>query len=93
MQLLLGPGTCPLTVELVIAGVIAENVETLVELRKRALSKAQQYHIELMSHMKMVAAMESRISRQEDPAEIRHLQKELNSLKKRRDRSKTRRQT
>ena len=41
MQLLLGPGTCPLTVESVIARVIAENVETLVKLRKRALSKAQ----------------------------------------------------
>ena len=66
MQLLLGPGTCPLTVELVIAHVITENVETLVELRKRALSKAQQYHIELMSRMKVVATMESRISHQED---------------------------
>ena len=44
MQLLLGPGTCPLTVESVIARVIAENVETLFELRNRALSKAQQYH-------------------------------------------------
>ena len=93
MQLLLGLGTCPLTVESVIARVIAKNVETLVELRKHALSKAQQYHIELMSHMKVVAAMESRISRQEDPVEIRRLQKELNSLKKRRDRSKNCRQT
>ena len=93
MQLLLGPGTCPLTVELVIARVITENVETLVELRKRALSKAQQYDIELMSRMKVVAAMESCISHQEDPAEIRHLQKELNSLKKKCDRSKNRRQT
>ena len=88
MQLLLGPGTCPLTVELVIARVIAENVKTLVELRKHALSKAQQYHIELMSHMKAVAAMESRLSCQEDPVEIRCLQKELDSLKKKRDRSK-----
>ena len=93
MQLLLGPGTCPLTVELVIAQVITENVETLVELRKCALSKVQQYHIELMSRMKAVAAMESRISHQEDPVEIRHLQKELNSLKKKRDRSKNCRQT
>ena len=92
MQLLLGPGTCPLTMESVIAWVIAENVETLVELRKCALSKAQQYHIELMSRMKAVAAMESCISHQEDPVEIRCLQKELNSLKKRRDRSKNRRQ-
>ena len=88
MRLLLGLGTCPLTVESVIAQVIAENVETLVELRKHALSKAQQYHIELMSHMKAVAAMESRISHQENPMEIRHLQKELDSLKKRCDRSK-----
>ena len=93
MQLLLGPGTCPLTVESVIARVIAENVETLVELRKRALSKAQQYHIELMSHMKAVAAMESRLSRQEDPMEIRRLQKELDALKKKCDRSKHRQQT
>ena len=92
MQLLLGPGTCPLTVESVIARVIAENVETLVELRKRALSKAQQYHIELMSRMKVVAAMESCLSHQEDPVEIRRLQKELDSLKKKRDRSKHRRQ-
>ena len=46
------------------------------------------YHIELMSHMKAVAAMESRLSHQEDPVEIRHLQKELNSLKKKCDRSK-----
>ena len=93
MQLLLGPGTCPLTVESVIARVITENVETLVELRKHALSKAQQYHIELMSRMKVVAAMESHISHQEDPAEIRRLQKELTSLKKRHDRSKNCRQT
>ena len=93
MQLLLGLGTCPLTVESVIAWVIAENVETLVELRKHALSKVQQYHIKLMSRMKAVAAMESRLSRQEDPVEIRHLQKELNALKKKRDRSKHRWQT
>ena len=92
MQLLLKPGTCPLTVESVIAWVIAENVEILVELRKRTLSKAQQYHIELLSCMKVVAAMESHLSHQEDPAEIRHLQKELNSLKKKHDRSKHRRQ-
>ena len=59
MQLLLGPGTCPLTVESVIAWVIAENVETLVEVRKCDLSKAQQYHLKLMSHMQAVAALES----------------------------------
>ena len=93
MQLLLGPGTCPLTVESVIARVIAENVETLVELRKHVLSKVQQYHIELMSRMKVVAAMESHLSCQEDLAEIRRLQKELDSLKKKRDRSKRHQQT
>ena len=42
--------------------------------------------------MKAVAAMESCLSRQEDPAEARHLQKELNSLKKQHDWSKHRRQ-
>ena len=93
MQLLLGPGTCPLTMESVIARVIAKNVETLVELRKHALSKAQQYHLELMTRMRAVAAMESCLNHQEDPAEIRHLQKELNALKKKRDRSKNRGQT
>ena len=93
MRLLLGPGTCPLTVESVIARVIAENVETLVELRKCALSKAQQYYLELMSRMWAVAAMESHLNRQEDPVEIRCLKQELNALKKKRDRSKHRRQT
>ena len=82
MQLLLGPGSCPLTVESVIARVIAENVETLVELRKRALSKAQQYHLELMSRMWVVAALESHLNHQEDPTEIRHLKQELDALKK-----------
>ena len=93
MRLLLGPGTCPLTVESVIAWVIAENVETLVELRKRTLSKVQQYHLELMSRMWAVATLESCLNRQEDPAEIRHLKQELNALKKKRDRSKHRRDT
>ena len=93
MRLLLGPGTCPLTVESVIARVIAENVETLVELRKRALSKAQQYHLELMSRMRVVAALESHLNHQEDPMEIRHLKQELDALKKKRDRSKHRRET
>ena len=81
MRLLLGLGTCPLTVELVIAQVIAKNVETLVELRKRALSKAQQYHLELMSRMQVVAALESRLNRQEDPVEMRCLKQELDALK------------
>ena len=82
MRLLLGPGTCPLTVESVIARVITENVETLVELRKHALSKAQQYHIQLMSCMRAVATLESRLNRQEDPMEIRRLEQELDALKK-----------
>ena len=81
MRLLLGPGTCPLTMESVIARVIAENVETLVELRKCTLSKAQQYHLELMTRMRVVAAMESHLNCQEDPTEIRHLKQELNALK------------
>ena len=93
MQLLLGLGTCPLTVESVIARVIAENVETLVEVRKHALSKAQQYHLELMSRMWAVAALESCLNRQEDPAEIRHLKQELDTLKAKRDRSKHCRET
>ena len=93
MQLLLGPGTCPLTVESVIARVIAQNVETLVELRKHALLNAQQYHLKLMSRMWVVAALESRLNRQEDPVEIRHLKQELDTLQNKRDRSKHRRET
>ena len=79
--------------ESVIARVIAENVETLVEVRKRTLSKVQQYHLELMSHMRAVAALESCLNRQEDPAEIRHLKQELDALKVKRDRSRHRRET
>ena len=93
MRLLLGPGTCPLTVESVIARVITENVETLVELKKHALSKAQQYHLKLMSRMRMVAALESHLNHQEDPVEIRHLKQELDTLKKKQDRSKHHRET
>ena len=93
MRLLLGPGTCPLTVESVIARVIAENVETLVELRKHALLKVQQYHLELMSRMWAVAAIDSHLNRQEDPAEIRCLKQELDALKVKRDRSKHCRET
>ena len=44
LQLLLGLGICPLTVEAVIAQVIAENMETLHEVRGHTLSKVQQYH-------------------------------------------------
>ena len=73
MQLLLGPGTCPLTMESVIARVIAKNVETLVELRKRTLLKVQQYHLKLISRMRAVATLESHLNCQEDPVEIRCL--------------------
>ena len=73
--------------------VIAENVETLAELRRRALSKAQQYHIELMTRMRGVAALESCLNRQEDPAAVRRLQQELDALKVKRDRSKRHRET
>ena len=93
MRLFLGPSTCPLTVESVIAWVITENVETLVELRKHALLKAQQYHLKLMACMWAVAAMESCLNHQEDPTEIRHLKQELDALKKKCDRSKHRWQT
>ena len=79
--------------ESVIAWVITENVETLVELRKCTLSKAQQYYLKLMSRMRAVAAMESLLNHHEDPAEIRHLKQELDALKKKCDRSKHRRQT
>ena len=93
MQLLLGLGTCPLTVESVIARVIAENVENLVELRRCALLKAQQYHLKLMTRMRVVAALESRLNHQEDPTEIRCLKQELDTLKVKRDRSKRCRET
>ena len=68
--------------ESVIARIITENVETLVKLRKRTLSKAQQYHLKLMSCMWVVATLESRLNHQEDPVEIRRLRQELNILKK-----------
>ena len=93
MRLLLGPGTCPLTVESVIAQVIAENVETLVEVRRCTLSKVQQYHLELMSRLQVVAALESHLNHQEDPAEIRHLKQELVALKVKRDKAQHHRET
>ena len=93
MQLLLGPGTCPLTVELVIARVIAENVETLVEVRRCTLSKVQQYHLELMSHLWVVAALESCLNCEQDPAEQRCLGQELDALKAKRDKAQRRRET
>ena len=81
LQLLLGPGISPLTVEAVIAWVIAENVETLHEMRRRALRKAQQAHIELMSLLQVVAALESSHNRKQDPAECKRMKKELDALR------------
>ena len=79
--------------ESVIARVIAENVETLVEVRRCTLSKAQQYHLKLMSCLQAVAALESHLNRQEDPAEIKCLKQELAALKVKRDKVKRRRET
>ena len=81
LQLLLGPGTSPLTKEAVIAWVIAENVETLHEMRWHALPKVQQAHIELMSLLQVVAALESRHNCEQDPAECKHMKKELDALR------------
>ena len=91
LRLLLGPGTCPLTVEAVVARVIAENVETLHEVRRRAVSKAQQYHLELMSLLQAVAALESCRNREQDPAERRCMKQELNALRVKRDKAQHRR--
>ena len=81
LQLLLGLGTSPLTEEAVIARVIAENVETLHEMRQRALPKVQQAHIELMSLLQAVAALESRCNCEQDPAECKRMKKELDALR------------
>ena len=81
LQLLLGPGTSPLTKEAVIARVIAENVETLHEMRRRALPKVQQAHIELMSLLQVVAALESCCNHKQDPAEHKCMKKELDALR------------
>ena len=93
MQLLLGPGTCPLTVEAVVTRVITKNVETLHEVRRRALSKAQQYHLELMSHLWAVAALASRLNCEQDPAEQRRLGQELDALKVKCDKTQHCRET
>ena len=90
LRLLLGPGTCPLTVEVVIAWVIAENVETLHEVRRHTLSKAQQYHLELMSLLQAVAALESHRNREQDPAERRRMKQELDALRVKRDKAQCR---
>ena len=87
LWLLLGPGTCPLTMEVVIAWVIAENVETLPEVRRRALLKAQQYHLELKSLLQVVAALESHRNREQDPAERRRMKQELDALRVKRDKA------
>ena len=92
MRLLLGPGTCPLTVESVIVQVIAENVETLVEVRRCALSKAQQYHLELMSRLWVVATLESHLNHEQDPAEQRRMRQELDTLKAKRDKAQRHRE-
>ena len=92
MRLLLRPGTCPLTVESVITRVITENVETLHEVRRRALSKVQQYHLELMSCLQAVAALESHLNCEQDPAECRHMMQELDVLKVKRDKAQHRRE-
>ena len=89
----MGLGTCPLTVESVITRVIAENVETLVEVRRHTLSKAEQYHLELMFRLQAVAALESHLNCQEDPTEIRHLKQELAALKVKQDKAQHCRET
>ena len=87
LQLLLGPGTCPLTVEAVVTRVIAKNMETLNEVRRHTLSKAQQYHLEFMSRSQAVAALESHLNHEQDPAERRCMRQELNALKVKRDKA------
>ena len=64
-----------------IARVIAENVETLHEMRWCALPKVQQAHIELMSLLQAVAALESRRNHEQDPAERKRMKKELDALR------------
>ena len=90
LQLLLGPGTCPLTAEAVITRVIAENVETLHWIRRGTLMEVQQYHIELMSLLQEVATLESSRNREEDPAEWKRMKRELNALRVKRDKAKSR---
>ena len=81
LQLLLGPGTSPMMEEVVIAWVIAENMETPHEMRQRALPKVQQAHIKLMSLLQVVAALESCHNCEQDPAERKHMKKELDTLR------------
>ena len=86
-----GQGTCPLTVEVVVAWVITENVETLHEVRRHALSKVQQYHLELMSRLQVVAALESYLNCVQDPTEHRRMKQELDALKVKQDKAQHRR--
>ena len=72
---------------MVIARVIAENVETLHEMRRHTLLKAQQYHIELMSLLQAVAALESCCNCEQDPAECKCMKKELDALRVKRDKA------
>ena len=90
LQLLLGLGTCPLIAEVVITQVIAENVETLHWIRQSTLPKVQQYHIELMSLLQAMAALESCRNHEQDPAERRHIKKELDTLRVKRDKAQHR---
>ena len=87
LQLLLGPGTSPLTTEVVITRVIAENVETLHWIRWCTLLKVQQAHIELMSLLQAVATLESRRNHEQDPAEHKCMKKELDTLRVKRDKA------
>ena len=91
LQLLLGPETCPLTTEVVITQVIAENVETLHWIRRGTLPKAQQYHIELMSLLQSVAVLESHCNCEQDPAECKCMKRELDTLRVKRDKAQHRR--
>ena len=77
--------------EVVIARIIAENVETLHEVRQYTLSKAQQYHLELMSLLQAVAALESCHNHEQDPAERRCMKQELDALRVKRDKAQHRR--
>ena len=64
-----------------VARVIAENMETLHEMRRHALLKVQQAHIELMSLLQAVAALESCHNCEQDTAERKRLKKELDALR------------
>ena len=56
-------------------------------MRRCTLLKAQQAHIELMSLLQVVAALESRRNCEQDPAEHKCMKKELNALRVKRDKT------